>query len=298
MRIAFVQLGSFGDNINSTLMLPAIKRAYPDCVIDVHTTTLYQSAFKHNPFISQIIAHPCSSKTHCFDLYNTIPNEVKTQDYVKTFVPAPILCPDRTSLKHPELGNNLICSFMRALEEEGIEYDYPVKTTLKLDRDEIRNVDNWINMAQIQLVQHTTILMEVQGESGQSYWNHHWTLAVGRHLVARPYTNLIISRKDKTREVDQLEKEFPKRVYWAGALSIRECAELYNRCDHFISISSGLSNACNTDHCIPPDGDKRKWIEAVNSPTVTSAPLGTAGKTFFYENDTQKFIKLLRNRGL
>lgn len=294
MKIAFVQLGSWGDCINSTLMLRPIRWAYPGCTLDVYTTTLYQSAFKNNPDIHRIVAEPCSSKTHCFDLYNTVPAAVRAMDYDKVFVPAPVLYDDRSSQKHPELGQNLICTFMRALEDEGIEYDWPVSTVMRLDKDEIHNVDNWISMAQIKLDGHCNVLMEVQGESGQSYWNHHWTLAVVRYLAARPYTNVVISRRDKTGEVAQLEKEFPKRVYWAGALSIRECAELYNRCQAFLSISSGLSNACNTDHC------RRdvKWIETVNSPTVTSAPLYTEGKTFYYKNDIPAFVRMLAKSGL
>lgn len=294
MKIAFVQLGSWGDCINSTLMFPAIKKAYPNCILDVYTTTLYQSAFDNNPYISRIIPYPCHSKTHCFDLYNTVPADVKTKEYDKVLIPAPILCQDRTSRQHPELGNNLICSFMRCLEEEEIEYGFPLETSLQLTTEEVKKVDNWVAMAKINLSGHRNILMEVQGESGQSYWNHHWTLAVVRYLASRPYTNVIISRRDKTSEVAQLEKEFAKRVYWAGALSIRECAELYNRCDTFLSISSGLSNACNTNWC----RKDIKWFEAVNSPTVTSAPIRSNGKVFFYQNDVMNYINVLKSHGL
>lgn len=294
MEIAIVQLGSWGDNINSTLMLEPIKKAHPGCTIEVHTTSLYQSAFRNNPHIDKITAYPCGSKTECFDLYNTIPIQVAAMGYDRVFTPAPILCLDRTSLRHPELGNNLICSFVRCLEEAGIEYDWPVRTVMQLEPDEVQNVDNWVSMAQIQLADHQTVLMEVQGESGQSFWNHTWTMAAVRHLMRRPRTNVIISRRDKTKEVVLLEKEFPKRVYWAGALSIRECAELYNRCDAFLSISSGLSNACNTNHC----RQDLTWVETVNSPTVTSAPIRATGKVFWYENNIQAFLRTLARSGL
>lgn len=276
-------------------MLPAIKKHYGNCSIEVHTTTLYQSAFYRNPYVNRVVAHPANTKQQCFNLYNTVPIHVRKQRYDKVFVPAPILHPTkRNSLKHPEFGENLICTFMRVLEDNGIEYDWPVTTTLKLTKEEIQNVDNWLKKHSVTLDNHRSIIMEIHGESGQTFWNHAWTLAAGRYLLRDPYTQLFISRKDKTHDIDQLEKEFSvgkKRVFWTGPLSIRECAELYNRCQIFFSISSGLSNACCTDHCRT---DKR-WVETVNSPTVTSAPLRSEGKIFWYDNNINNFIKMLKD---
>jgi hypothetical protein len=69
---------------------------------------------------------------------------------------------------------------------------------------------------------------------------------------------------------------------------------LYNRCTAFFSVSSGLSNACNTSHC----RKDIKWIETVNSPSVTSAPLRTENKMFWYDNDVDRYIKMLASNGL
>lgn len=298
MHIAFVQLGSYGDNVNSTLMFKPIKAAYPNCNLEVHTTDLYASAFHNNPHISRLITYPAFSKTDCFNLYNTVPVTVKAQRYDKVFVPAPILHPNRRdSLLHPEFGQNIITTFMRVLEDAGIPYDWPVETILNLKAHEISNVDHYLVDRKIILGNKRNILMEVHGESGQTYWNPHWTLAVGRHLMTRQ-SNLFISRRDYTQEITQLEREFPGRVYYAGSLTIRECAELYNRCSLFMSISSGLSNACGTSHCHKPDGTNRRWVETVNSPTVNSAPVHASGKIFWYANDLNDFIKMLQDNDI
>lgn len=291
MRIAFVQLGSWGDNVNSTLMLKPIKDAYKDATIEVHTADIYASAFRHNPYIDKITEYPAVNKTVCFNLYNTIPSKVQAQQYDKVFVPAPILHPTRrNSLLHPEFGENIITTFMRVLEDNNIEYEWPVKTILQLQDNEINNVNKFLSDKQ--LAGKRNILMETHGESGQTFWNNDWTLAVGRHLMKKP-TNLFISRQCRTSDILQLEREY-NSVYWVGNLTIRECAELYNRCDVFFSVSSGLSNACNTNHC----ATNKQWIETVNSYTVTSAPLRTNNKIFWYDQNLTKFVAMLNNIGV
>jgi ADP-heptose:LPS heptosyltransferase len=92
MKIAFIQLGSWGDNVNSTMMLKPIKNKYPGCTIHVHTTDLYASAFINNPHVDQIHTTSAANKAACFDLYNVIPKAVESSGlYDKVFIPAPIL---------------------------------------------------------------------------------------------------------------------------------------------------------------------------------------------------------------
>jgi ADP-heptose:LPS heptosyltransferase len=309
MRIAHIQLASYGDCLNSTLMFEPIKKHFETpvllalhrrCAIEVHTTAPYESAFYNNPYVNRIISHnyqgrPATTKEECFALYSVVPDLVRKQGYDQVFLPAPILLPTkRNSLKHPELGNNIICAFMRYLEDCNIEYDWPVKTILRLTKDEINKVNNWILTKKIMLDNHQNVLIEIHGESGQTFWNHHWTLAVVRYLARKQYTNIFISNKTKTAEVSQLEKETNYKAKWVGELTLRECAELYNRCSAFISVSSGLSNICNTDYC----RKDLKWFEVVNSNTVTSAPLRIDDKIFWYKNDINAFTQILEQNGL
>lgn len=292
MKIAFVQLGSFGDCVNSTLMLKPIKDHYGDCKIEVHTTDLYASAFVDNQYVDYIYQHHADSKTKCFNLYNTVPGMVSEMRYDKVFVPAPILHPNkRNSLLHPEFGQNIITTFMRVLEDNQITYDWPVQTILNVSGSEVMNVNRWLAKNMIRWKEHN-VLMEVNGESGQTFWDHKWTNEVVKHIM-RSDANVFISRRELTNDVKELVLRYKHKVFWVGDLTIRECTVLYNLCDVFISVSSGLSNACCTNHCAKPDGNKRKWYEVINSPTVSSSPLGTDGKVFWYDNDITGFINSL-----
>lgn len=297
-KIGFVQLGSFGDCINSTLMIEPIvnhfTNDYGHVELDVITTTFYRDAFVNCPNVNRIIAYEAKSKKAAFDLYNSIPASIaNNKSYDKVFVPAPILLPNhRNSLKHPEFGNNLICTFMRALEEEGIDYKFPVKTQLRLGIDEINEVNKFINNIGFNTYNPRFILMEVHGESGQTYWNDNWTNKVLDYLTTDPNNIIFVSRRELTKNVKSFIDN-GKNVIDASKLSLRCCGELFNRCDVFIGVSSGLTNICNTSWC----KKNIQWFEAVNSPTVCSAPLRETDKNFFFDDDCDGFIRLLKSVG-
>ena len=289
MKIAIVQLGSFGDNINSTLMIAPIKAKYPDSKLTIHTASKYESAFWRCPGVDEIIKHHADTKDATFNLYNTVPALVKSMGYDLVMVPAPILHPGEwSSLKHPELGTNLILSFVRDLERHDISYELPLKTVLRLTPQEYLKAQEFCKHLP---PNRRNVLMEVHAESGQTFWNANWTIEVGKHLLKKP-TNLLISRAFSGHDVTALQNSCPPHssVYCLHGHSLRECAEIFNHCEAFLSVSSGLSNACNTDHC-KTDID---WIETVNSDTVNSAPIRSAKKMFVYKNDISNFIKILR----
>lgn len=287
MRIAFVQLGSWGDCINSTLMFAPIKRKWPNCRLEVHTTTLYASAFHNNPYVDALHQTPAATKAQVFSLYDVVPKRITGYDKVLT--PAPILYRDQwRSAKHPELGYNLWCTFLKVMEDNGIDYELPVQGVLRL-------TDGERDKGAAEAAPHAgkrRILMEVHGESGQTFWDDNWTLKVGRHLL-RDGTALFISNRNKTNAIQQLQQ---LGAVFVGGLTLRECAELYNHCNAFLSVSSGLCNACNTDWC--NRNTTSKWFEVVNSNSCDSSVLRRDRKTFFYENNVDKYIELLKAGGL
>lgn len=293
MKIGIVQLGSWGDNINSTLMLEPLKKKYQDADIEIHTASLYSSAFKNNPLISKIHEHQADYKAEAFALYNVIPDMVKKAGYDKVFVPHPIINGDKwTSIKHGELGTNLVCAWVRALEDDDVDYEVPFKTILRLTEDEVKNADDFVGNAGA--LGKRKILMEIHGESGQTQWNHNWTKAVGDYLLQDGRSHLFISRKHSDSDNQELARNHRKRVHFVGGLSIRECAQVYNHCDVFISVSSGLANACHTDHC----RKDVKWYEAVNSPVCSTSVVRSEGKKFYHKDDINGFINLLKEDGV
>lgn len=289
MKICIIQTGSWGDNINSTLMLPPIKKKYPDSTIDVYTSTLYGSAFTNNSYIDNIVEHHADAKNPALHLTITIGEKINECGYDLVLSPHPMFNHGNwTSIKNPQLGTNLICAWIRALEHNDIDYELPLHTVMSLTESEKANVNRYLERIDMN---HRNILMEVHGESGQTFWSDEWTMKVAKYLLDGN-TNLFISRKNNGSDISELHNAHPGKVHFVGGLSIRECAELFNRCNAFFSVSSGLSNACNTNWC----KKDIQWIEVVNSPAVTSAPIRADGKVFWYDNDIESFLAMLRNR--
>lgn len=289
-KIAIIQTGSWGDNINSTLMLPPLHKKYPNCIIDVYTSTYFESAFHNNPLITNLIRHTADSKQSALHLTLTIPKNVENRGYDLVLAPHPMFNPDNwTSINTPSLGINIICAWIRALEHNDIPYKMPLETVLRLTTQEVHKVNRFCT-AIPKFNDRDNILMEVQGESGQSFWDHTWTMDVCKHLLQNPKVTIYISRKHDGSDVAELQQIAPGRIYFVGGLSLRECAELYNKCKAFFSCSSGLSNACNTNWC----KNNIIWIETTNSPSVTSAPIRSSGKTFWHENDKPAFLHMLK----
>ncbi len=290
-KIALIQPASWGDNINSTLMFKPLKEHYGNMVLDVYTAEIYASAFANNPYVNRLVAFPAPTKEKALHLLHVIPPLIQAKGYDKIFCPHPMINGDKwTSIRHGELGTNLINAWVRALEEAGIDYKMPLETVLSLTPDEVANVNAFCSLINMNS---RNILMEVEGLSGQTYWNHHWTERVGKHLL-RGDTNLFLSRRQSGGDVAELERHAPGRIHFVGGLSIRECAELFNRCQMFFSVSSGLSNACNTNWC----RKDVKWIETINSDAVSSAPIRREGKIFWTDNNLDHFMGMLTEQGI
>lgn len=282
-NIAIVQGGAWGDNINSTLMLKPIKRKYPNCNIDIHTSTLYKSAFTNNPYINKIVSYKASNKSAAINLGLSVPPKIRST-YSLVLSPHPALNPGKwSSSNNPKWGENLIFAWVRALEDNDIEYTN-LETIMRLTDQEVNNAKKVINN-----IQGKRALMEIDGESGQSPFNPQWTKSVGDFLCSIGY-NLLISHKSKRRDIAELESRNKGKVHWVGKLSIRECAELFNSSDLFISVSSGLSNACNTSWC----KNDIKWFEVVNSKTCSSSAIRESGKHFYHSSNLEGFMSLLK----
>lgn len=290
--IAIIQPACYGDNINSTLMLQPIKNKYKDCVLDVWTSTKYGSAFYNNPHINNLYEIPSSNKNDSLHQVVTTPDLIKNCGYTKIFNPHPMVNNDKwTSILNGQFGTNLICAWIRALEEADIPYNVPLETVLRLTDTEINNAKHFCSKLNMNK---RTIIMETEAESGQSQFNHHWLSELGKHLLKNNDTNLIISKRESDNTINGLNHMYPGSVYFAGGLSIRECAEVFNHCQIFFSVSSGLSNACNTNWC----KKDIKWIEIVNGPGANSAPIRASGKTFYYENNLDGFINMLKDNNI
>lgn len=292
-KIALVAPGSWGDNINQTFQLKPLKDKYPNSIIDVHSSERYASAFYNNPYVNNIIEYKSHDKNSALHLIHTIPPIIQNLNYDIILSKHPMVARPWSTCKHPELGENLILVWAAQLDDLGIDYPVPLESSMHLTDTEINNVEAFVSRIS-NLTTKRNILMEVQAESGQTFWNDNWTSAVCEYFLKDENTNVFISRRDITGTIAKINNTYEGRVYFVGGLSIRECAHLFNYCQVFQSISSGLSNACNTNWC----KKDITWLEVINSPAVNSAPMRYANKHFWYKNDLSQYIKYLESVGL
>lgn len=284
-KIAIIQTGSYGDNINSTLMFKPLKQHYQDSIIDVHTSTYYWNAFDNNPYISNIIKHTAYNKNDALHLGVVLPEQLSNSNYDIIINAHPMFNHEKwSSSRHQEWGENLIFAWVRAIEDLNIPYDIPLETVLNLRAEEVQKVTDFTNNIEL-FSQRRKNIAEIHGESGQTFWNDGWTVAMVDKLCGRGEI-VFISHRDKQ---SQLEAKYPGLCHSVNHLTIRECAELFNKCDKFFSVSSGLSNVCNTNWC----KKDIEWVEVVNSQCCSSAAIRRDGKTFWHDNDLNKFINSL-----
>lgn len=288
-KIAIIQGGAWGDNINSTLMLIPLKNHFKDSIIDIHTSNIYGNAFDNNPYVDNVLKHKCHDKNDAINLAKSLPSKLQESNYDIISTPHPVFNHDKwSSAQHPEWGENLIFAWVRAIEDLSVPYD-KLETVLKLTDAEIKRANDKLNNIP---KDKKKVLMEIHGESGQTPWNPHWTKTVGSYLCDRGCV-LLISHKGMREDIKYLSDRYRSQIFYVGDLSIRECAEVFNNSDAFISVSSGLSNACNTNWC----KKSVKWFEVVNSITCSSAAIRSDNKTFWHKG-LDGFIELLKGTEL
>jgi len=282
MKIAIVQPGCYGDNINSTLMFGPLKKHYKGCEIDVFTSTKYHQAFINNPHITNLHQTPAHTKDEALNLVHVI----KPVGYDLVINSHPMINKTWSSNENPGLGENLILAWVNSLEANRVPYSLPLKTDLCLTPHETNQAAAFMNRIP---KGKGYILMECEGESGQSFWNPEWTRDVILTLIRMGY--IVLASCIRQREmVSNMQIQHSGKVIWVGAASIRVVAGMYDHCCGFISVSSGLSNACNTQQRKPVD----KWIEVVNSLTCSSNVIRSTGKTFWHNNNKDEFCAHLR----
>jgi hypothetical protein len=142
-------------------------------------------------------------------------------------------------------------------------------------------------------------MMEISGESSQTYWNHNWTVLAIKTLMEKYDGNVIILIScggPEPQGISQLRAQYRQnnidRIYFLNQFNLPEVAMIFNGCHIFLGVSSGTSNAVHSHQC------KRdvQWFEAVNDPVWASFPLGIDNKTFYYGQNPNEYCKILSDK--
>lgn len=284
MKIAVISPGCFGDCVNSTLTFAPLKSAYKNSILDVYTSTKYHTAFINNPYIDNLHQTKAEDKNSALNLVHVI----KPVGYDIIINSHPLINKMWSSHIHPELGENLILTWVNTLESYKIPYDLPLKTDLVLTDNETNQAKNFIDNVN---TGKRFVLLECEGESGQSFWNPGWTKDVVLTMTKLGYI-VLINCIQQRELATKLQLETANKAIWVGGASLRVVSGMYDYCDIFISVSSGLSNACNVQQRKPV----ANWIEVVNSLACSSNVIGSNKKTFWHQNDQNTFCSMLRER--
>lgn len=285
--VAIVTMASWGDVVISTLIVNALKTQKPDCRITYYTSSACAGAIKNNPHIDeQVIIQ--ATKGQAWAVQDKIISDARNKHQVVVaawagYTPRYNWKP----LDNNETSENFMWSYVRTAQSLGLNVPNPPLLYLYPTDDEKNRIAGYMQNVK----SGTNILMEVKGESSQTYWNNDWTVkAIDKLHQIYNKPNVFISCGDKPDDFifDLIDKY---GIHYMNDYSLREMSVLFNYCDVFLGVSSGTSNACHGHLC------KRniKWIEAINDGVWDSKPLGYHNKVFFYGGDVKAYCNLLEN---
>lgn len=287
---AVVVMASWGDVVISTLVVRAIKEQRKDVHVTFYTSSACKGAVFNNPKIDKLEVIP-ANKAQAWGLQDKIINKAR-QKHQLVITPWAGFTPQHewVPIDMPGTPHNFMWAYVRVAQLHGLVVPIPPTLYLYPTETEQERAKKFVES----LVQRKrTVMMEIQAESAQSFWNPKWTRRIIPEII-KTYggdVTILISRGGgEPPEVTELKKKFKGQIYLLNEYSLREVSVIFNSCDVFVGLSSGTSNACHTHLC----KKDIQWFEAINDRKWCSAPLRKEGKHFFFRNDPEGFAKLLR----
>lgn len=236
-EVIIVNFGAFGDVINST----PIAKQYSlegNKVIFV-TRKNYSDVLMNNNYIDKIC---------CFEEKINLNNVAMTHS-------------SKNKIEHIFKGKKIIYSapYMSP------KYDgTPRSNLLSVIKDETSQVDEWLcdfiphislsgaeeNEAAVffkSIPDRKTILIEYEYYSNQSYLTFGMLSEAIENIKGE--LNLIFTGKEFPREIIKMQEKYENLNFYHYDGSFMSNAKLYNLCDVFIGVSSGLTCLTSSDYC-------------------------------------------------
>lgn len=293
MKIAIMQLASWGDVIISTCIPKLIKQQRPNDHITFYTSSVCEGAVQNNPDIDKLIVKKVKNRGEAFDVWGHVTKKAKTEDYDKIITPWAGVLPEKDwRLKKNHNGhNNFMWSYPRAAQTLGLKFEGTIKTYLYPTDQEKQKITNYINNLDTDNAK--LIMMEIQGNSCQTHWNPSWTKEAVR-LLKQKITkfHLFISHGgEKPEYIKELQQtcKGKQQIHYMNNFSLREMSVLFNHCHIMFSVSSGTANACMTHQC----KKNIKWFELVNDKKWDSTPMGAKSKYIYRQNNMKEYFKIV-----
>lgn len=221
-----------GDIVNATIIARQIKADHPDAHLVWFIAERYAFVLEGNPDVDEVVALSGDPK----QLDARIEELRASRPWDRFYVPAPYMAYDK--LPGGDLTELMLATYDGTLT-------VPLRPVIVLNEREVERARSW--WAQLP-PDRLHILVETEFFSDQSPWDRSYALDMVRRLAPlRPV--FVFTAKNRPPYLDELAAEYPD-VVWCD-LPFRLNAELYNLCDAFVGVSSGISCLSNSTWCRP-----------------------------------------------
>lgn len=295
--LAIVALASWGDVVISTV-IPRAAKAQWGSRVTFYVSSACAGAVRGNPDIDDLVIIT-ATKDEAWALQDGVIAQARLKHQL-VVAPWPGFRPRENWDAIPATGRpNFMWAYARAAQEIGLD--------VPMSDQGMMTIYLYPNAAERQRAatflagqgrERPNLLMEIRGDSGQSYWNDYWTEVVLGRLMRHYHGELNVWVSNGGPEppvITMIKQAWPGRTSYLNEYSLREISVLANHADIFVGCSSGTSNAIQT-HLVRP---VPLWFEAVNDPVWASFPLRPEGrhsayaKTIYYGGDPSEFAELI-----
>jgi len=218
-----------GDILNCTGILRQLKADHPTCRITWFTSERYRFALDHNPLIDELVTlegDPVALDQRIDELKGSRP-------WTRFFDPAPYR-------NYDKLPDGALLDLVRAAA--GVRWTVPSMPVVRLTVAEVAAARAYWQS----LPEGPRILVETEFHSSQSPWKARSAFQMADALAGLDPCYVFTAR-NRPSYLDAFLARHPKAVWCAEPF--RGNAELYNLCDAFIGVSSGISVLSLADWC-------------------------------------------------
>ena len=218
-----------GDVLAATPIARQLKADEPDCRVTWFTAAAHADVLAENPFVDNVVVLPGDPLA----LDAEIPQLRQWRAWKRFFTPA-------AYMNYAARPGASVFDLVRA--GAGLEWSVPFEFTLRLRAAEVRQAQRY----GARLPAGPKILVETEYFSAQSIWEDDWAFALADGLRAIDPV-LVFTAASRPRFLDELADRHPKSVWCREPW--RHNAELYNLCDAFVGVSSGISALTYSNWC-------------------------------------------------
>ena len=241
-KIILVNMGAYGDILNTTPIAKHHKIVDPECEIVWVTREKYKSAIKNNKFIDKILI--VEEKNENID------NVRLTYEYIQFFkqknINAKFVAPYSTLFNKKPLppARSTLLNIVQH-ETSGIEdFACDFIPNVFLSEEEKSEAQTFFN----KLHGDKKIVLEYENFSEQSPFNEKYFLALCESINNKNIDLIFTGKRLPHYFTNKISDKYNINFYFYDG-SFMSNAELYNLCDAFVGTSSGITCLTHSDYC-------------------------------------------------